>query len=71
MGYGNKTFSKELIYSSGKDSHPSSIVANYLNNDHRLDLVVANKDTNQIGIFFGFNYATFHDPFINHHGKWL
>ena len=65
MGYGNKTFSKELIYSSGKDSHPSSIVADYLNNDHRLDLVVANKDTNQIGIFFGFNSATFHDPFIN------
>ena len=64
LGYGNNTFSKQLIYSTGNDSHPSSIVADYLNNDHRLDLVVVNEDTNQIGIFFGYNYATFHNPFI-------
>ena len=61
MTYGNNTFAKQLIYSTGDNSHPSSIVAGYFNNDHRLDLAVTNTGTYQIGIFFGYNYASFDD----------
>ena len=61
LGYGNSTFAKQMIYSTGTDSYPSAVVAADMNNDHRLDLVVANERTDEIGIFYAFEYTSFHD----------
>jgi hypothetical protein len=43
------------------NSHPHSITTVDLNNDDRLDLVVANSNTNNIGIFIGYGKDTFAD----------
>ena len=59
MGYGNGTFAEQMIYSTGTDSHPYAVTSDDLNNDNVLDLVIANEGTDSIGIFFGFNYASF------------
>ena len=36
-----------------------------MNNDSRLDLVIANEGTDGIGVLFGFNYTTFQRPVIH------
>ena len=59
MGYGNGSFAEQQIYSIGDKSYPSSVVAGDVNNDNRLDLVVANKGTNSIGILLGYDYTSF------------
>ncbi|CAF4014366.1 unnamed protein product, partial [Adineta steineri] len=58
-GFGNGTFSKSIIYSTGTNSLPSLIVIYDLNKDGRLDIVVANSGTDNVGIFFGNNNGTF------------
>ena len=52
-GDGTGNFSYRMRYSTGYDSFPVSVISADLNNDHRLDLAVANSGTNNIGIFFG------------------
>ena len=59
MGYGNGSFAEQMIYSTGDDSSPYAVVSGDVNNDNRLDLVIANKGTNNIGIFYGYNYTSF------------
>jgi hypothetical protein len=61
MGYGNGTFAEQMIYSTGDRSHPYAIVSGDFNNDNRLDLVIANEGTDNIGILLGFDYTSFHD----------
>ncbi|CAF3755537.1 unnamed protein product [Rotaria sp. Silwood1] len=59
MGYGNGTFAPQMIYSTGTDSYPYAVAISDMNNDNRLDLIIANSGTNNIGILFGFNYTSF------------
>ena len=59
LGYGNGSFAEQMIYPTGSGSNPYAISSGDLNNDTQLDLVVANTGTNNIGIFFGFNYRSF------------
>jgi hypothetical protein len=47
------------MYSTGNGSNPYAVAAGDLNNDNRLDVVIANKGTDSIGILFGFDYAFF------------
>ena len=47
------------IYSTGRYSKPSSIAIGDFNNDHQLDIVVANYGTSNIGIFIGYANGTF------------
>ncbi|CAF1433358.1 unnamed protein product [Adineta steineri] len=58
-GFGNGTFSKSIIYSTGTNSLPSMIVIYDLNKDGRLDIVVANAGTDNVGILYGNNNGTF------------
>ena len=53
LGYGNGSFGEQIIYSTGSGSRPYWVAVKDLNNDHLLDIIVANYGTNSIGIFLG------------------
>jgi hypothetical protein len=48
-----------MTYSTGLDSSPYSIAAGDFNNDSRLDIVVANYYSNNVGIFLGYGNGSF------------
>ena len=58
-GEGNGTFAKQRVYSTGDNSNPYAVATGDLDNDNRMDFVVANEGSNSIGIFYGFNYTSF------------
>ncbi|CAF1431265.1 unnamed protein product [Rotaria sordida] len=60
LGYGNGSFKVSTLYSTGAGSHPCSVVFGDLNNDNRLDLIIANEGTDNIAVLIGYNYSTFH-----------
>ena len=59
LGYGNGSFADSMSYTTGDNSRPYFVTMTDLNNDNRSDLIVANEGTNEIGIFFAFDYTTF------------
>ncbi|CAF4380178.1 unnamed protein product, partial [Adineta steineri] len=59
LGYGNGSFEEQIIYSTGETSHPVALCMNDLNNDEQLDIVVANSNTQSLGIFYGYSNGTF------------
>ena len=59
IGNGSGNFAEQMIFSTGTDSRPYAIASGDFNNDNRLDFVVANRDTDDIGILLGFDYASF------------
>ncbi|CAF1296076.1 unnamed protein product [Adineta ricciae] len=63
MNNGNGSFAQQKKYTTGSDSFPSSIVMGDLNNDNRSDFVIANKQSDSIGFFIGFDYTSFQNPF--------
>jgi hypothetical protein len=58
-GYGNISFANEVTYSTGPSSSLYSIAVGYFNNDTRLDIVVANYDADNVGIFLGYGDGLF------------
>ena len=58
-GHGNGSFAEQMIYSTGDHSNPYSVVMSDINNDNRYDFITANKGTDNIGVFLGFDYTTF------------
>ena len=63
-GDGTSHFSYRMRYSTGFDSLPVLVISADLNNDHHLDLVVANSGTNTVGILFGLDGGEFSDQKI-------
>ncbi len=61
LGCGNGTFYNQITYSTGAASGPHSIAISDLNNDTRIDIVVANSGSNNVGIFVGYGDGTFSD----------
>jgi hypothetical protein len=59
LGYGNGNFSSQVTYSTGSGSRPISVATAHFNNDSRLDIVVANFGTNNVGVFLGHGDGTF------------
>jgi predicted nucleotidyltransferase len=59
LGYGNGSFAAMMSYSTGSGSSPNSIAIGDFDNDHQLDIAVANPDTDSIGIFLGYGNGTF------------
>ena len=64
FGIGDGSFLSSMIYSTGYDSFPRSLAIADLNNDHHLDIAVANSGTNNIGLFLGYGNGTFKDQMI-------
>ncbi|CAF2715852.1 unnamed protein product [Rotaria sp. Silwood2] len=58
-GYFNGIFASEKSYTIDGNSNPSSVVLADLNNDHQLDMIVANHGTGNLGIFLGQHNGTF------------
>jgi hypothetical protein len=58
LGFGDGTFLSLTTYSTGSGSTPSSLAVGDFNNDHYLDIVVADYGTNNIGIFLGYGNGT-------------
>ncbi|CAF4886753.1 unnamed protein product [Rotaria sp. Silwood1] len=59
LGHGDGSFEKPTLYSTGNKSYPVSVAISDFNNDNKLDIVVANSQTNNIGLFFGYGNGTF------------
>ncbi|CAF5118231.1 unnamed protein product, partial [Rotaria sp. Silwood1] len=59
VGNGNGNFLSYGKYKTGVKSDPLSIVIGYFNNDSCLDIAVANRGADNLGIFFGYGDATF------------
>ena len=64
LGYGNGTFADQITYSTGLGSRPYALALGDFNNDTQLDVVVANHDTNSIGLQFGDGNGRFNNPII-------
>lgn len=59
LGYGNGSFAMRMTYSTDDKSFPRSVAVGDWNNDTRLDIVVANYGTNNVGIFLGYGNGSF------------
>jgi predicted nucleotidyltransferase len=59
LGYGNGSFSTSMTYSTGATSYPISIGVGDFNNDHWLDIVVANYHSHTVGVLLGQSDGTF------------
>jgi hypothetical protein len=59
FGSGYGTFVSDTSYSTGNDSYPCWVAVGDFNNDSRLDIVVANSGTNNVGIFLSNGIGTF------------
>jgi hypothetical protein len=59
LGYGNMSFTNQTTYSTGSDSSPQSVAVGDFNSDTRLDIVVANFGSGNVGIFLGYGNGSF------------
>ena len=60
LSTGNETVPFSIDrYSTGANSHPSSITLNYFNDDHYMDVAVVNSATQNVGVFIGSNNGAF------------
>ena len=53
FGSGYGTFLSHITYSTGNNSQPCWVAVGDLNNDTRLDIVVANSGNDNVGVFLG------------------
>ncbi|CAF0764786.1 unnamed protein product [Adineta steineri] len=61
FGFGNEIFLLGKSYSTNINSVPYKLAIIDLNNDKKLDILVTNYESNNIGIFFGYDYEYFGD----------
>jgi hypothetical protein len=59
LGYNNISFANQVTYSTGSYSSPYSIAAGHFNNDTQLDIVVANYNSDNVGVFLGHTDGSF------------
>ena len=63
-GGAKASFSDPVTYSTAYDSLPLSLAAGDLNNDHYVDIVVANYGTGTVGVLFGNRNGSFENQII-------
>jgi hypothetical protein len=59
LGYGNMSFANQVTYSTGSYSFPHSVAVGDFNNDTRLDIVIANYGSGNVGVFLGYGNGSF------------
>ena len=59
LGHGHISFANQKTFSTSPHSSPYSIAAADFNNDTFLDIVVANYQSSNVGIFLGFGNGSF------------
>ncbi len=59
LGYGNGSFATQATYFTGNSSYPQSVAVGDFNNDNRLDIVIVNSGTSNVGILLGYGNGTF------------
>ena len=59
LGYGNGSFREQITFSTGNHSRPLALVVSDIDNDNRLDIVVANSNIESLGILYGYGNGTF------------
>ncbi|CAF1001333.1 unnamed protein product [Adineta steineri] len=59
LNAGNGKFLNQKIYSTGLNSQPLSVFVADINCDNKPDIIVANSNKKNIGIFFNFGNGTF------------
>ena len=60
----NRTFAKQMTFSTGAGSHPSSIAVGYFNNDTFLDIAVALSGTNKTSVLLNNGNGSFANQMI-------
>jgi hypothetical protein len=59
LGYGNGSFDDMMTYQQANDSIFSALAVNDVNNDGKLDIVVADSGTNNVLILLGYGNGSF------------
>ncbi|CAF3337784.1 unnamed protein product, partial [Rotaria sp. Silwood2] len=59
LGYGNKSFTAQMTFSTGADSSPQSAIARDFDKDGKVDLAITNYGTNNVFILYGYDNGTF------------
>jgi hypothetical protein len=59
LGHGNGTFTFMKGYKTGENSRSTSIALADFNGDNRLDIVITNTNTGNLGVFLGYDNGTF------------
>jgi hypothetical protein len=59
LGSGYGTFTSEMTYATGNNSQPCWVAIGDLNNDSRLDIVIANSGSDNVGVLLGYGNGTF------------
>ncbi|CAF2666127.1 unnamed protein product [Rotaria sp. Silwood2] len=55
----NRTFEKQIVFSTELDFHPYSIAAGQFNDDEFADIAIANSETHEIGVLLNNANRTF------------
>ena len=59
LNMGNLTFTIPTMYSTGSDSHPYCVQAVDVNDDHKVDIIVANSGKNSVGVLLNLGNGMF------------
>ena len=70
LGYGNGSFRGEIVYSMAEGSNSGWVAVDDLNNDTIPDIVVANRNADNVCILFGYGNGSFGNVTTLSTGYW-
>ncbi|CAF4121645.1 unnamed protein product [Rotaria sp. Silwood2] len=64
FGLGNGTFGSPMIYPTGVDSRRQYVITGDINNDHNLDIIIANSKHDSISMIMGYGNGSFSNKML-------